>query len=187
MAYVAWSVVFGEQPTAAKWNILGTNDASFHDGTGIDDDAILTRHVLDANITTNKLSTSAINLGYAETTSNQAALTSATPVDLTGLSTTITAPASRKIRIEGLVGFTQSTVSGVLLLRIMEGATVLQEVQVNPNGTSITRELCVISRELTASAGSHTYKLMGANMFASGNVTVVAAATTPNYISVKAI
>lgn len=35
MAYVAWSVVFGEQPSAAKWNILGTNDASFNDGTGI--------------------------------------------------------------------------------------------------------------------------------------------------------
>lgn len=29
-----------EQPSAAKWNILGTNDASFNDGTGIADDAI---------------------------------------------------------------------------------------------------------------------------------------------------
>ena len=35
MAYTAWSVVFGEQPSASKWNILGTNDASFNDGTGI--------------------------------------------------------------------------------------------------------------------------------------------------------
>lgn len=35
MAYASWSVVFGEQPSAAKWNILGTNDASFNDGTGI--------------------------------------------------------------------------------------------------------------------------------------------------------
>lgn len=35
MAYASWSVVFGEQPSAAKWNILGTNDASFADGTGI--------------------------------------------------------------------------------------------------------------------------------------------------------
>jgi hypothetical protein len=40
MAYQTWSVVFGEQPSAAKWNILGTNDASFNDGTGIADDAI---------------------------------------------------------------------------------------------------------------------------------------------------
>jgi len=29
MAYSSWSVVFGEQPSAAKWNILGTNDATF--------------------------------------------------------------------------------------------------------------------------------------------------------------
>lgn len=29
MSYTSWSVVFGEQPSAAKWNILGTNDASF--------------------------------------------------------------------------------------------------------------------------------------------------------------
>lgn len=35
MAYQSWSVVYGEQPSAAKWNILGTNDASFNDGTGI--------------------------------------------------------------------------------------------------------------------------------------------------------
>lgn len=34
MAYQAWSVVFGEQPSASKWNILGTNDASFNDGSG---------------------------------------------------------------------------------------------------------------------------------------------------------
>lgn len=29
MAYQSWSVVFGEQPSAAKWNVLGTNDAYF--------------------------------------------------------------------------------------------------------------------------------------------------------------
>jgi len=40
MAYASWSVVFGEQPSTAKWNILGTNDASFNDGTGIASDAI---------------------------------------------------------------------------------------------------------------------------------------------------
>lgn len=56
MAYSAWSVVFGEQPTAAKWNILGTNDAGFNDGTAIGDNAIITRHILNSNITSSKLS-----------------------------------------------------------------------------------------------------------------------------------
>jgi len=49
MAYASWSVTLGEQPTAAKWNILGTNDASFNDGTGIAAAAILGTH-LDANV-----------------------------------------------------------------------------------------------------------------------------------------
>lgn len=40
MAYTAWSVVYGEQPTAAKWNQLGANDAGFKDGTNIDAGAI---------------------------------------------------------------------------------------------------------------------------------------------------
>jgi hypothetical protein len=47
MAYSSWSVVFGEQPSATKWNILGTNDASFNDGTGIG----------SATITADKLAT----------------------------------------------------------------------------------------------------------------------------------
>lgn len=40
MAYTAWSVVANEQPSTAKWNILGANDASFADGTGIAVDVI---------------------------------------------------------------------------------------------------------------------------------------------------
>lgn len=40
MAYTSWSVVFGEQPSASKWNILGTNDASFNDGSGIAEGAV---------------------------------------------------------------------------------------------------------------------------------------------------
>lgn len=40
MAYTAWSVVFGEQPTAAKWNQLGANDAGFKDASNIDAEAI---------------------------------------------------------------------------------------------------------------------------------------------------
>jgi N-acetylneuraminic acid mutarotase len=40
MAYASWSVVFGEQPSAAKWNILGANDASFNDGTGLNNGAV---------------------------------------------------------------------------------------------------------------------------------------------------
>lgn len=36
MVYTAWSVVFGEQPSASKWNQLGTNDAHFYSFLGDD-------------------------------------------------------------------------------------------------------------------------------------------------------
>jgi hypothetical protein len=80
MAYASWSVTFGEQPSAAKWNILGTNDASFNDGTGIATNAI----------TAAKLSTSAIKLG---STTFGSSTSSVTAVAITGGSLTITVPA----------------------------------------------------------------------------------------------
>ncbi len=51
MGYEAVSFVAGEQPSADKWNKLGSNDASFNDGTGIADNAIITRHIADNAIT----------------------------------------------------------------------------------------------------------------------------------------
>lgn len=47
MAYVAKTFVAGEQPSATEWNKLTANDASFHDGTGIDNKVIVSRHLED--------------------------------------------------------------------------------------------------------------------------------------------
>lgn len=73
MAYQSWSVVYEEQPSASKWNILGTNDASFNDGTGIDNGAI-TSEKLSATVafrvlvtgTTGNLVYSGSSLSYSE-------------------------------------------------------------------------------------------------------------------------
>lgn len=51
MAYQAWSVVFGEQPSASKWNILGQNDASFNDGTGIGSGVITAVKLATSSVT----------------------------------------------------------------------------------------------------------------------------------------
>ena len=61
MAYASWSVVFGEQPSAAKWNILGTNDASFNDGTGIANGTITSEH-LNATIACRAYRNAAMNI-----------------------------------------------------------------------------------------------------------------------------
>lgn len=81
MAYTAWSVVFGEQPTAAKWNQLGTNDAGFKDMSNMDDDSVLARHlaagldtpILDTDtITKHSVDKQAINVGAYHTLINLA-------------------------------------------------------------------------------------------------------------------
>lgn len=59
MSYQVWSVVYGEQPSASKWNILGNNDISFNDGTGIIDDAIIQRHFADSSVDTPHLTSEA--------------------------------------------------------------------------------------------------------------------------------
>lgn len=41
---------FGEQPSATKWQYIWDNDYALADGTGIEDDAILTRHIADSQI-----------------------------------------------------------------------------------------------------------------------------------------
>lgn len=61
MAYASWSVAFGEQPSAAKWNILGTNDASFNDGTGIANGVITSEH-LNATIACRVYRAGALNI-----------------------------------------------------------------------------------------------------------------------------
>lgn len=51
MAYSADSFTALEVPTLAKMNKLWSNDASFNDGTGIADDKIIARHILDNSLT----------------------------------------------------------------------------------------------------------------------------------------
>ncbi len=79
MAYSSWSVSFGEQPSASKWNILGTNDASFNDGTGIATSAI----------TTAKMKPSTISSAFA-TQGGNFSTASTSYVDVTGMSFTYT-------------------------------------------------------------------------------------------------
>lgn len=53
--YTAISFVANEQPTTAKWNLIGSNDSSFNLGTGLEDNTIITRHIANVNITAAKL------------------------------------------------------------------------------------------------------------------------------------
>lgn len=111
MAYTAWSVVFGEQPTAAKWNQLGANDAGFKDGTNIDALAI----------TNAKLANSAIAWGKNDfTTHPLMKLNANSDTGLSSSGATIVLNVTEVTRGSGLTK-TGSTIvigSGITLVRV---------------------------------------------------------------------
>jgi hypothetical protein len=183
MAYAAWSVIAGEQPTTSKWNILGTNDASFNDGSGL---AFTTNNVVPANA----LKTNTIALGYAQITAN-ASTTSLTPV-AAGLSAAVTIPAGgRKVRITVWSGaVTNNTNSDGTTISIWDGTvgsgTLLASCNVyQPAANQMQVPVSVIA-VVTPSAGAKTYNV-GIQAVTGGTSSMIATATSPAFILVEAI
>lgn len=55
--YTAITFIANEQPTTAKWNLIGSNDASFNTMAGMEDNVLALRHIPDALITPLKMAT----------------------------------------------------------------------------------------------------------------------------------
>lgn len=182
MAYSSWSVVFGEQPSAAKWNILGTNDSSFNDGTGIGTNAVAAA----------SLATSAITLGYTQITAT-VTTSSATYVQATGLTTTVTIPAGgRRIKITAWCRSLENSVaSDYTLMSIWDGVvasgTQLSEcVMQAAAGTGGQDVPAIAMASVTPSAGSKTYNV-GFKIVTGGTASLTASAVAPAFILVEAI
>lgn len=50
-----WAVIYGETPSATRWSELGDNDDALATGAGIDDLAILNRHLATTAVTGSKI------------------------------------------------------------------------------------------------------------------------------------
>lgn len=134
MAYVAWSVVYGEQPSAAKWNILGTNDASFNDGSGIGNGAV----------TPSKLNNDYLFEAYASgsttvATSETKILFATELFDLNNnfASSTYTAPATGYYYIFGQVTVSAGAANETIRANIyVNGSTYIIGARVPSDGTN---------------------------------------------------
>lgn len=122
-------------------------------------------------------------LGYAETLADSVTITSATDVDIPGLTTTITVPAGRRVRVS-IKTEVRGSVNDVYVYNIKEGSTVLQRITGKLSTTS--SETVTGQVILTPSSGAHTYKL-ALNLAAGSGVINGAAPTYPAYIVVEDI
>lgn len=149
MAYTAWSVVYGEQPTAAKWNQLGTNDAGFKDGTNIDSGAIITAKLAGGAATTDKNTA----VTYAGNMSS-VGLTTSDQVVASQVLPTYSAP--HKFLIVAQFEHTHAGASAVrdYAGRIKNGSTTLAECAVTNEATTYVRNMS--THTIFTSSGGET-------------------------------
>lgn len=191
MAYSADSFVADEVPTTAKWNKLWTNDASFNDGTGIGDDTIDSRHYVGASVDGEHLSSNAVLLGFATTTSSQGSITGS-ETDLTNLSVAVTVPSGgRSVKITSSLWPSTTSAGDLIRTFIKEGSTYLGFHSMKlPDATAGLNQ--VFSAFVSApSAGAHTYKLACYRQSGSGTITsnagAYSASNTQPFILVELI
>jgi len=116
-------------------------------------------------------------LGYAEITSNAPSHTSATPVDIPGLSTTVTVGAGQRIRIRADLQAVATAQGAILYIR--EGATVLNS---RPFSTAAPFQVVGWAEAiLTPSPGVHTYSA-AASIPGGATFTAAASPTAPAFI-----
>lgn len=186
MAYTAWSVVFGEQPTAAKWNQLGANDAGFKDGTNFDDSIIDSRHYVDNSIDAEHLATNTLLLGRVRRTSNFTS-TSTSEVLVTGMELTVTIPSGGRslMVLFSATNMYYSAGSGGAYdnCAIWDGAvgsgTKLARNQFNESSGGGQAPVCIIAIVDAPAAGSKTFRVSASTNNAAAGVGLEANASYP--------
>ena len=124
-------------------------------------------------------------MGYAQVTANQGSITAI--VDLTSLTLTFTALASRYYKITGF-GLLQTTVADdVFAIHITDGAgTQLQQASQHlrvANATQASIPIAIVQ----PGAGSKTYKLRASRLTGTGTGTLTASSTFPAFIVIEDI
>lgn len=120
-------------------------------------------------------------LGYAEVLANQGSITAEAAI--VGLSTIVTVPAGRRLRISSGI-LSQNTGTNQNILTIKEDGVSIRQAALIA-GAATTSETIINVVERTPTAGSHTY---AAFMTATaGTATMVAGAANPAFILVEDI
>jgi hypothetical protein len=154
MAYTSWSVIFGEIPSATKWNILGANDAAFNNGTGFATGAIAT-----ASLAANAI-TKATQVWNNLTGASQS-ITSTSFVDVTGITGSLTTTGGDLLFIGTFSGYTGTT-GTTATYKVLIGATDMPNstgFNFYYNAVSTHTNLPIFYVKTGVAAGTYTTKL----------------------------
>lgn len=137
----------------------------------------------------NQIATNAITIGYAQSTTNFAS-TSTTPVQITGLTTTVTIPAGgRRIKITARCGNVSASAVDNFTFSLWDGVvntgTQLASSQAKLADNTFT-SFITVEASLVPAAGSKTYNV-GMTSTSATTTTFNASATNPMYILVEVI
>ena len=146
MSYSAWSVIFGEVPSAAKWNILGSNDASFNDGTGIGTDAVRSSSLYYGLIRNRQGGSTGDATWASSGTSNTATdakdvFVQAGSIAVAANPTTVTFPTAFNQVPLVIAGTGSANSANVMTIVLTVSATQFTCRQVNDGGTATTTEI----------------------------------------------
>lgn len=119
--------------------------------------------------------------GYAQDTDGQSSITA--EVALTGLSVNVTTTTGRRYKITGSIRSGSTIITDRMILRIKEGATVLQTSEQAAGAGSDTNERPVV---VSPAGGAHTY-FLSLERIGAGTGAMVSSATSPAFILVEDI
>lgn len=172
MAYAVFSVVFGEQPSAAKWNILGTNDASFNDGTGIGNATIspskLATGAATATVATNQTET---NTAYDDMATSGPAVTVTIGANGLALVTVYASVQNDTTNASSHMGF---AISGASTVAAADAFSLRLEAYTANNASNVSAVFLVTA--LTAGSTTFTAKYRvsaGTASYADRKITVI--------------
>lgn len=161
--YTAWSVVADEQPTTAKWNIIGSNMASFNNGNGFEDSIILTRHLNAGAVTDVKMGANSIELASLRDPSGDFTLTNGAWVDLQDMSVGFTTnKTNQKVILLARGQLYGNTDTSPISLRFqIDGVTIGTAAGKVTPGATTTVGFVWFDFATVAATGAHTAKLQG--------------------------
>lgn len=157
-----WAVIYGETPSATRWSELGDNDDALATGAGIDDNAILARHIANNAVGVTELDLSTLPNNRTVIPSGTFATSSGANVQVTGATVSITLAKAARIEVGcRMQAMTNGAATGYVEVGLWQGAvnsgTLL--AYLSQQGSAGVAPLYIMGETAVLPAGTYSFNL----------------------------